>query len=108
MCEIEDLKARQIIDSRGFPTIEAEVYLSDGTVKTASVPSGASTGIYEAVELRDNISSEYCGKGVQKAVNNVNSIIAPNLIGENVFNQNAIDSIMLELDGSFNKSNLGK
>ena len=107
MCEIEDIKSRQIIDSRGLPAIETDVYLSDGTVETASVPSGASTGIYEAVELRDNINTEYYGKGVKRAVNNVNTIIAPNLIGENIFNQNAIDSIMLELDGSFNKSNLG-
>lgn len=107
MCEIDDIKARQILDSRGNPTVEAEIKLIEGTVGRASVPSGASTGIYEAKELRDNIKSEYHGKSVQKAVNNINNIIAPNLLGENALNQQHIDSLMLEMDGSFNKSTLG-
>ena len=107
MCEIEDIKARQILDSRGNPTVEADVKLIDGSFGRASVPSGASTGIYEAKELRDNIKTDYLGKSVLKAVDNVNSIIAPNLLGEDVTNQQLIDSIMLELDGTFNKSVLG-
>lgn len=107
MCEIDDIKARQILDSRGNPTVEVEVKLVDGSVGRASVPSGASTGIYEAVELRDAVRGEYSGKGVLKAVDNVNSVIAPNLLGEDADNQRMIDDLMLELDGSFNKSNLG-
>lgn len=107
MCEIEDIKARQILDSRGNPTVEVDVRLLDATIGRASVPSGASTGIYEAKELRDNIKGEYLGKGVQKAVDNVNSVITPNLLGENAFDQNLIDSLMMEMDSSFNKSNLG-
>ena len=107
MCEIEDIKARQILDSRGNPTVEVDVKLIDGTLGRASVPSGASTGIYEAKELRDNIKTEYLGKGVLKAVDNVNSVITPNLLGEEVFDQHLIDSLMMEMDGSFNKSTLG-
>ena len=107
MCEIDDIKARQILDSRGNPTVEAEVKLIDGTSAVASVPSGASTGIYEAKELRDNIKNEYFGKGVLKAVENINSTIAPNLIGEDVTKQKVIDNLMIELDGSFSKSELG-
>lgn len=107
MCEIEDIKARQILDSRGNPTVEVDIRLIDGTVGRASVPSGASTGIYEAKELRDNIKGEFLGKSVQKAVDNVNSVITPNLLGEDAFDQNLIDSLMLEMDASFNKSNLG-
>ena len=107
MCEIEDIKARQILDSRGNPTVEVDVKLIDGTIGRASVPSGASTGIYEAKELRDNIKTEYLGKGVLRAVDNVNSVITPNLLGEEVFDQHLIDSLMMEMDGSFNKSTLG-
>ena len=107
MCEIEDIKARQILDSRGNPTVEVDVILVDGTFGRASVPSGASTGIYEAKELRDNIKTEYLGKGVQKAIENINNIITPNLLGEEVFDQHLIDSLMMELDGTFNKSTLG-
>ncbi len=107
MCEIEDIKARQILDSRGNPTVEVDVKLIDGTLGRASVPSGASTGIYEAKELRDNIKTEYLGKGVLRAVDNVNSVITQNLLGEEVFDQHLIDSLMMEMDGSFNKSTLG-
>lgn len=107
MCEIEDIKARQILDSRGNPTVEVDVKLLDGSVGRASVPSGASTGIYEAKELRDNVRSEYLGKGVSKAVDNINSVITPNLLGEDASNQQLIDSLMMEMDGSFNKSILG-
>lgn len=107
MCEIDDIKARQILDSRGNPTLEVDVKLIDGSFGRASVPSGASTGIYEAKELRDNIKTEFFGKGVQKAIDNINSIITPNLLGEDATNQQLIDSLMLEMDGSFNKSTLG-
>ena len=107
MCEIDDIKARQILDSRGNPTVETEVILIDGTYGRASVPSGASTGIYESKELRDNIKSDYQGKGVLRAVENIHSVITPNLLGENVTNQAMIDRLMMEIDGSFNKSTLG-
>ncbi len=104
---IEDVKARQIIDSRGNPTIEADVRLSCGAVGRACVPSGASTGKNEALELRDNEKSMYMGRGVMQAVDNVNSIIAPELIGENAENQREIDNMLLQLDGTENKSKLG-
>ena len=107
MCEIEDIRARQILDSRGNPTVEADVLLLDGTVGRASVPSGASCGIYEARELRDKIREDFLGKGVLKAVDNINTIITPNLLGEDASDQRLIDNLMLEMDGSFNKSNLG-
>lgn len=107
MCEIEDIKARQILDSRGYPTVEVDVKLIDGSYGRASVPSGASTGIYEAKELRDNIKTDYLGKSVLKAIDNINSVITPNLLGEDVTDQPLIDSLMLEMDGSFNKSTLG-
>ena len=107
MCEIEDIKARQILDSRGNPTVEADIKLIDGTIGRASVPSGASTGIYEARELRDKIKDDYFGKSVLKAVDNINTLIAPNLIGEDASNQELIDNLMIEIDGSFNKSSLG-
>lgn len=107
MCEIEDIKARQILDSRGNPTIEADVKLIDGAFGRAAVPSGASTGIYEAKELRDNIKTDYLGKSVLKAIDNINSTITPNLLGEDATDQQLIDSLMLEMDGSFNKSTLG-
>ena len=107
MCEIEDIRARQILGSRGNPTVEVDVKLIDGSIGRASVPSGASTGIYEAKELRDNVKGEYMGKGVQKAIDNINSIITPNLLGEDAFDQQLIDGLMMEMDGSFNKSTLG-
>ena len=107
MCEIEDVKARQILDSRGNPTVEVDVKLIDGSYGRASVPSGASTGIYEAKELRDNIKTDYLGKSILKAIDNINSTITPNLLGEDASDQQLIDSLMLEMDGSFNKSTLG-
>ena len=107
MCEIEDIRARQILDSRGNPTVEADVKLIDGSMGRASVPSGASTGIYEARELRDKIRENYLGKGVLKAVDNINSVITPNLLGEDASDQRLIDNLMIEMDGSFNKANLG-
>ncbi len=105
--EIVDVFARQILDSRAFPTVEVEVTLDDGTVGRASVPSGASTGIFEAVELRDDDKAIYNGKGVLKAVDNVNNIIAPELIGMSVFGQVKIDNTLIELDGTDNKAKLG-
>jgi len=105
--EIIDVYARQILDSRAFPTVEVEVVLEDGTVGVAAVPSGASTGQFEAVELRDGDKSLYNGKGVLKAVDNVNNIIAEELIGMNIFDQVAIDKTMIELDGTDNKAKLG-
>ncbi len=104
---IEDVVARQILDSRGNPTIEVDVTLSCGVVGRAAVPSGASTGIFEALELRDGDKSNYLGKSVLKAVDNVNTIIAPELIGEDAANQYAIDKLMIDLDGTDNKSKLG-
>lgn len=104
---IEDITARQVLDSRGNPTIETDVVLSCGVVGRASVPSGASTGINEAQELRDGDESMYLGRGVLQAVDNVNSIIAPELIGQNASNQQEIDRLMIILDGTENKSRLG-
>lgn len=105
--EIVDVLARQIIDSRCFPTVEVEVYLEDGTVGRAAVPSGASTGMYEAVELRDGDKDKFLGKGVLNAIRNVNEIIAEELIGCNVFEQTYIDKMLIELDGTPNKGKLG-
>ncbi|MCI5705695.1 MAG: phosphopyruvate hydratase [Pseudoflavonifractor sp.] len=105
--EIVDVLGREILDSRGNPTVEVEVYLEDGTVGRASVPSGASTGVYEACELRDGDKDRYLGKGVLKAVNNVNTEIAECLVGMNVLDQVAIDMAMIDLDGTPNKSRLG-
>lgn len=105
--DIVDVIGRQILDSRSNPTVEVEVVLDDGTIGRAAVPSGASTGIFEAVELRDDDKSKYQGKGVIKAVDNVNNLIAEELIGMNVFDQVLIDKVMLELDGTPNKSKLG-
>ncbi|NFI08937.1 phosphopyruvate hydratase [Clostridium botulinum] len=105
--EIVDVYARQILDSRCNPTVEVEVELEDGTVGVAAVPSGASTGAFEAVELRDGDKSKYLGKGVLKAVDNVNTIIADELVGMNVLDQVAIDKTMIELDGTDNKGKLG-
>ncbi|MBT3594226.1 MAG: phosphopyruvate hydratase [Hellea sp.] len=107
MVKIEKVFAREILDSRGNPTLEADVVLSDGSFGRAAVPSGASTGKHEAVELRDNDDTRYLGKGVLKAVNNVNKRIANKLIGIDARNQRLIDSIMIELDNTENKSNLG-
>jgi enolase len=107
MSVIVDIRAREILDSRGNPTIEVEVLTENGIMGRAAVPSGASTGKYEAVELRDNDKSRYLGKGVLNACNNVDDKIREALIGEDVFEQRYIDDIMLELDGTENKSNLG-
>lgn len=107
MAFIEDIIARQIIDSRGNPTVEVDVVLEDATFGRAAVPSGASTGEHEAVELRDNDESFFMGKSVTQAVHNVNDIIAAELTGFNVFNQVEIDHSLLELDGTPNKSKLG-
>ena len=105
--EIVDIVARQILDSRAFPTVEVEVVLEDGTIGRAAFPSGASTGIYEAVELRDNDKNKFMGKGVEIAVNNVNETIAEAVIGMNVFDQVAIDKELIKLDGTQNKEKLG-
>ncbi len=105
--EIVDVMAREILDSRGNPTVEVEVTLDDGTVGRAAVPSGASTGIYEACELRDGDKGRYLGKGVLKAVENVNGEIAECLIGLNALDQPSIDRILIELDGTPNKTRLG-
>ena len=105
--EIVDVLGREILDSRGNPTVEVEVYLEDGTVGRAAVPSGASTGIYEACELRDGDKSRYLGKGVLTAVKNVNTEIAECLVGMNVLDQTAIDKALIALDGTPNKTKLG-
>ncbi|MHA7131189.1 phosphopyruvate hydratase [Algoriphagus namhaensis] len=107
MTLIQSIHARQILDSRGNPTIEVDVVTENGAFGRAAVPSGASTGVNEAVELRDGDKSKYLGKGVLKAVANVNDKIASELVGFDVFEQNLIDQIMIELDGTSNKSNLG-
>ena len=107
MIEIVDVLGREILDSRGNPTVEVEVYLEDGTMGRAAVPSGASTGIYEACELRDGDKSRYNGKGVETAVKNVNTEIAEALIGTNVLDQVAIDKMLIDLDGTPNKTRLG-
>jgi enolase len=107
MVKIEKVFAREILDSRGNPTLEVDVVLSDGSFGRAAVPSGASTGKHEAVELRDNDEARYLGKGVLKAVNNVNKYISQSLIGSDAGNQREIDSLMIGLDNTENKSNLG-
>ena len=107
MSLIADIKARQILDSRGNPTVEVDVITENGFMGRAAVPSGASTGIHEAAELRDEDKNVYLGKGVLKAVSNVNEIIANELLGSYVFEQNSIDQMMIDLDGTPNKSNLG-
>ena len=104
---IELVRAREILDSRGDPTVAVDLLLADGSHGTAMVPSGASTGAHEAVELRDGDKSRYRGKGVRQAVGNVDDVIAPELIGEDAADQSAIDRILLELDGTENKSKLG-
>ena len=104
---IEYIHARQILDSRGNPTLEVDVYTSNGGFGRAAVPSGASTGIHEAVELRDGDKGIYMGKGVLKAVQNVNTILSEELKGISVFEQRVIDQTMINLDGTPNKSKLG-
>lgn len=107
MSYIEDVLAREVLDSRGNPTVEVEVFLEDGSMGRAIVPSGASTGAFEACELRDGDAERYLGKGVEKAVENVNEIIAEELIGMNIFDQVAIDKALIALDGTANKGKLG-
>ncbi len=105
--EIDEIRAREILDSRGRPTIEAEVYLVNGAYGLAQVPSGASTGSFEAHELRDGDPARYSGKGVLKAVQNVEEMIAPNLLDLDAVNQELVDRVMLDLDGTPNKTKLG-
>ncbi|HMM19459.1 MAG TPA: phosphopyruvate hydratase [Selenomonadales bacterium] len=107
MTTITDVFAREIMDSRGNPTVEVDVVLEDGSLGRAAVPSGASTGMFEAVELRDDDKSRYLGKGVLKAVENVNEIIAPEIVGMDALDQIGIDKLMLELDATPNKAKLG-
>ena len=107
MSFIESVHARQILDSRGNPTVEVEVVTETGAFGRAAVPSGASTGTHEAVELRDGDKSKYVGKGVLKAIENVNTKIAEEIVGISVFDQNLIDKVMVELDGTKNKGKLG-
>ncbi|HSK46736.1 MAG TPA: phosphopyruvate hydratase, partial [Coriobacteriia bacterium] len=107
MSNITDIYAREILDSRGNPTVEVEVVLDDGSFGHAAVPSGASTGAFEAIELRDGDDARYLGKGVTKAVENVNTIIADELVGIDASDQRAVDALLLELDGTENKGKLG-
>ena len=107
MSDIFDVYAREILDSRGNPTIEVEVELESGAIGVAQVPSGASTGVHEAIELRDGDKKRYLGKGVKKAVENVNEIIAPEIIGYDAMDQLLIDKLLIELDGTPNKGHLG-
>ncbi|MDR1494630.1 MAG: phosphopyruvate hydratase, partial [Rickettsiales bacterium] len=107
MSKIEDIRAREVLDSRGNPTVEAEVFLEDGVFGRAIVPSGASTGTHEACELRDGDNKRFLGKGVQNAVNNVNTVIADAIVGMDAIDQREIDLKMLELDGTENKTRLG-
>ena len=107
MSEIINVHAREILDSRGNPTVEVEVMTEGGFIGRAAVPSGASTGTHEAVELRDNDKKRYGGKGVLKAVANVNDIIHEALVGQDVFEQRALDKMMIDLDGTENKGKLG-
>ena len=107
MSYISEIFARQILDSRGNPTVEVDVLTDEGALGRAAVPSGASTGIHEAVELRDNDKKKYGGKGVLKAVANVNKTIAPALLGYDVADQTGIDEMMIQLDGTPNKGKLG-
>lgn len=105
--KIKKINGMQVLDSRGNPTVQVKVILEDGTIGKSIVPSGASTGSFEAVELRDNEKNKFMGKSVEKAVFNVNTIINDKLIGEDVFNQNQIDNKLIQLDGAKNKANLG-
>src|SRR5947199_8835499 len=104
---IDDVVAREILDSRGNPTIEVDVILEDGTLGRAAVPSGASTGAHEAVELRDGDKSRYAGKGVLTAINNVNDKISPEIVDMDATDQRSIDLRMIDMDGTDNKNNLG-
>src|SRR3990167_2600149 len=105
--KIKQIQGREILDSRGNPTVEVDVILSDETVGTAAVPSGASTGEHEAVELRDGDKKRYLGKGVLKAVENVNTVIRKGLVGKDASDQAAIDKALIALDGTPNKAKLG-
>src|SRR5688572_27189448 len=107
MSTIVDIEAREILDSRGNPTVEVEVMLADGSVGRAAVPSGASTGEHEALEMRDGDKNRYLGKGVQKAVANVMDVLAPEVVGLDAADQATLDRRMLELDGTPNKGKLG-
>ena len=107
MSFILDVNAREILDSRANPTVEVEVLLEDGSIGRAAVPSGASTGVHEAVELRDGDKKRYLGKGTSQAVNNVLEVIAPKLEGFPAFDQAALDQLLIELDGTANKGRLG-
>src|SRR5580765_2008464 len=107
MSYISEVFARQILDSRGNPTVEVDVLTDEGALGRAAVPSGASTGVHEAVELRDGDKKKYGGKGVLKAIKNVNDVIAPALLGYDVADQTGIDEMMIILDGTPNKGNLG-
>ena len=107
MSYISEIFARQILDSRGNPTVEVDVLTDEGALGRAAVPSGASTGAHEAVELRDGDKKKFGGKGVLKAIKNVNEIIAPKLLGYDVADQTGIDEMMIRLDGTANKGNLG-
>jgi enolase len=107
MAIIQKVHAREILDSRGMPTVEVDVHLNDGSLGRAAVPSGASTGEYEALELRDGDSKRFLGKGVLTAVKNVNTIIAPELIGKDSTKQEELDRLMIKLDGTPNKARLG-
>src|SRR3954452_5158964 len=105
--DIQQIRGREILDSRGNPTVEVEVVLADGAVGRAAVPSGASTGAHEAVELRDGDKGRYLGRGVSKAVQNVNDTIAPRLLGYDAFDQPGLDQLLIELDGTPNKAKFG-
>ena len=107
MSQIKKINAREVIDSRGNPTVEADVYLASGAMGRAAVPSGASTGALEALEMRDADDSRYLGKGVQKAVKNIIEHIQPALIGADALRQEYVDEVMLQVDGTKNKSKLG-
>ncbi len=107
MAYIEDVIAREVLDSRGNPTVEVEIELDDGTIGRAIVPSGASTGVHEAVELRDGDAARYLGKGTLAAVDNVNEIIADEIIGWDTFDQTGLDKFLIDLDGTHNKGKLG-
>ena len=107
MTTIIDIQAREILDSRGNPTVEADVILESGAMGRAAVPSGASTGVNEAVELRDGVKKRYLGKGVQKAVKNIQTKILPELLGRDATDQVGVDSAMLGLDGTATKAKLG-
>ena len=107
MAYIQNIVARQILDSRGNPTVEVDVITENGHIGRAAVPSGASTGKHEAVELRDNDKKVYMGKGVLQAVKNINDVINDEICGLSVYDQNHIDKLMIELDGTHNKAKLG-